>query len=408
MTMDKNDWDDKSIEKLLGDLPNLQDTQSKEDVLLRLKQDERLNFLGKKNSRTKWIPTLVALCALLMLGLMLPSMLNKENAGTESTNSDSSMKMMEDQHQGEDIELETSQEVATPYTTAEFSRDLSNDGGIYSGAVYPDEVVNHTVFHLGLAGSAAASVPVTFVIPNEQIEMDFGHLEPSSFELYEKYASELDEEGLGFTQYHPYKGTFLVQGDSLIHTLPAHHGYDVASGTMTTYLGTLQDTFYGFEEISFENEDGSVVQFDQIGEPSQAMELMGSHNKFNYYLFEQETGQQFLSSNFFQSYETLELALQDMKNKPNDIYAPVIPNTINFTVTDEQEVATIVFEEPFDIEAMDSIKAMQMIDGMLLTAASFGVQLKFENIIQSEWRGFDFHKPLPMPVGPNLMNLLLK
>ena len=50
---------------------------------------------------------------------------------------------------------------------------------------------------------------------------------------------------------------------------------------------------------------------------------------------------------------------------------------------------------------MDPKKALQMIEGILLTGASFGIQMQFENVVQVDWNGFNFTQPLPIPVGPN-------
>ena len=41
-------------------------------------------------------------------------------------------------------------------------------------AVYSKDIIDSTLFHLGLAGDQASSIPVTFIIPNSQIEKDFG------------------------------------------------------------------------------------------------------------------------------------------------------------------------------------------------------------------------------------------
>ncbi len=49
-----------------------------------------------------------------------------------------------------------------------------------------------------------------------------------------------------------------------------------------------------------------------------------------------------------------------------------------------------------------------MIEGILLTAASFDMEVKFENVVQTNWGGFDFTNPLPIPVGPNKLPLLIK
>ena len=48
---------------------------------------------------------------------------------------------------------------------------------------------------------------------------------------------------------------------------------------------------------------------------------------------------------------------------------------------------------------------MYMIEGMLLTAASFDKQVRFENIVQNDWQGFNFTQPLPMPIGANELPL---
>ncbi len=180
------------------------------------------------------------------------------------------------------------------------------------------------MFHLGLASDAAASIPVTFLIPDSQIQEDFGDIEPNSLDLYIQYAGKIDEEALGFNDYHPYKGTLSVDGDVLVQTLPSGHGYDIGSGAMETHAGTLQDTFYGFKEVRFENEDGTPVEFDQVGEPSTPMKLMSGLNHYNFFLFEQ-SNQEFLSSNFSVSYDNLETALQEMKTKSNDIYSSSNP-----------------------------------------------------------------------------------
>ena len=57
---------------------------------------------------------------------------------------------------------------------------------------------------------------------------------------------------------------------------------------------------------------------------------------------------------------------------------------------------------------MSEIEANQLIDGIVLTAASFDRQIQFENISQVEWNGFNLNEPLPIPVGPNVMPFLVK
>ncbi|MNH40468.1 hypothetical protein D3C79_1017930 [compost metagenome] len=50
---------------------------------------------------------------------------------------------------------------------------------------------------------------------------------------------------------------------------------------------------------------------------------------------------------------------------------------------------------------MDPVQATQLIEAMMLTAASFDKQLRLDNVVQESWEGFDFKNFLPKPVGPN-------
>ena len=111
------------------------------------------------------------------------------------------------------------------------------------------------------------------------------------------------------------KATLAADDHVIIHRLPENHGYDIASASMEVYLNSLQDTFYGFKEVRFENEDGTAAMFSEAGQPSTPLILKSGRNHFNYYMFEQQDGQQFLSSNFSQPQPSLNEALQQMKNK---------------------------------------------------------------------------------------------
>jgi hypothetical protein len=406
-------WNDEKIQKLLNDLPDIQDTRSKEDVLSRLKQDSRMQnptkHKPKRKTRRNLIPTFVAAAVLLVLMLLIPSML-KNN----SSNDKASTMIMSDE--SKDMKVFNKDDSAIDGESEEMAESEMDQGNELSNglentlhsAVYPNDAAGYTVFRLGLASEAAASIPVTFLIPDSQIEEDFGDVEPSSLDLYMKYAGQIDEEALGFYDYHPYKGTFSVDGDVLVHTLPSEHGYDMASGIITTYLGTLQDTFFGFKEIRFENEDGTPVEFDQVGEPSKPMKLNSGVNQFNYYLFKQSDGQEYLSSNFSYSYENLETALGEMEKNPNDIYSSIIPANVKFKVVENKKVTVVKFKDTLDLLSMSETEAHQLIDGIVLTAASFDRQIQFENILQTEWNGFNLNEPLPIPVGPNVMPFLVK
>lgn len=410
--MTHKDWNDNKIEKLLGDVPDISDNRQMSEILARLKQDERLNTPHRKKSK-KWMPALVAVAALLVIGLLVPSMFGENELSMKDQSTDNKMMQSEDAEpsaRGASLENESiTDEEAEMGTMDGFSTKMASETGrTHHFAVYSEDVTDSTLFHLGLAGDQALSIAVTFIIPNGQINEDIGFLEPSSYDLYKKYADRLDESALGFQEYHPYKGNIAAEDHVIIHQLPQGHGYDIGSGSMEVYLDSLQDTFYGYQEVRFENEDGTATMFSEVGQPSTPLILKSGRNHLNYYMFEQQDGQQFLTSNFSQPQPSLNEALQQMKVKPNDVFKPVIPSTLNFEVKADDKLTTIKFTQPLDLDAMEPEKAMQMVEGMLLTAADFGEQLQFENVVQEEWNGFNFSQPLPVPVGSNPLPLILK
>ena len=98
--MTHKNWNDNKIENLLGDMPDVSDDRPKSEILARLKQDERLNTPRRKKSK-KWMPALVAVAALLVIGLLVPSMLGQNEV---------SMKDQECREQNDEVRMPISQQ----------------------------------------------------------------------------------------------------------------------------------------------------------------------------------------------------------------------------------------------------------------------------------------------------------
>lgn len=415
--MSNDKFSEEKIDQLLSQAPKIKDTRSKEEVLKRLKKDHIETVVLPKKQR-KWAPPAVAVAALITLTVLAATFLNQTTSLHEST--ESTMQM--DARDGSEVK-ETDVKGNERVDSNEPAMKIAGSGDeeatemmtiiesseSHGTAVYPNEISDEvTIFNIGLAGDAANSVPVTFLIPNSQIKDDFGDTDPSTLDLYQTYASRLDEEALGFIDYHPYKGTFAIDGNTIIHTLQQGHRYDLASGTITVFLQSLLETFQNYSELVFKNEDGSAVVFNQAGEPSKPLKFNSGVNHYNYFLFRQTDGREYVTPNFGQPINSLSEALQLMKKNPNDVYSSVIPQGVNFEVIQEKEKTLIKFTKPLDLEQFDKNTAMHMIDGMLLTGASFGEPLQFENVVQANWNGFDFTQPLPIPIGANETSFILK
>jgi len=417
-------FDDEQLEHVLNNAPKLSDHRSKEDILNRLMADARLQDnihlqeamqehiedepsqqedpIIKKpatKSKVRNMQIFMSVAAVFVLTILVGTVW-KNNQGEQKDQASmpetAQYSTMQDDSAAK--EAATQDEMLDSKSiVAEHERILS-----LRTSVYEEDVKDAVVFRIGLAGRDAESVPMTYVIPNERVATDFGGEKPSTLRMYEKYAPQIDEEAKGFTEYHPYKGELKEKDDKLIHVLPKENDYDVASATVNEYKGTMEDTFSDSEysEVEIQNEDGTPYEFSQEGEPNQAMSLTNA-KRYNYYLYQDTNGAEYLSPDFRQTFETVTEALTQMKNKNDDVYTSVVPENVTYTVKEQEEGVVVTFDIPLDLTSMEPIRATQLIEALMLTAASFNQQLLLDNVVQESWEGFDLKGYLPKPVGPN-------
>ncbi|WP_301109980.1 GerMN domain-containing protein [Sporosarcina sp.] len=407
--MSNDQWNEDKMKTTLRNMPKVSDHRSKEEILQQLKNDPRLREefqLEKKQKKPKWLPVLAAVAAVLLLSILVPTFLKQssqvsmDKATNESSKmDDAALDNSAQRAQSESAESNMADQAAT------FSRGAPETPHY---AVYPNDVIDHQAFHIGLATNQATIVPVTFLIPKEQAEADLHTEKPDAVALYNQYAGEIDEESLGFTSYHPYNADVSSNGNQILMKLSDDHSYDIGSAALEMLNLSVQDTFYGFDEVQFLKKDDSPVTFDQVGKAGKPVKLTSAQKQQAYYRFTQENGEELLSSNFGKSFDTAKQALKAMKENPNDLYSSVIPQGIDFTVTEDKKTVLVRFAKPTDLEGLEIEDAMQMIEGILLTAASFDQQVEFEQLVQEQWIDFDFTKPLPKPVGANPKFLILQ
>ncbi|KOS69269.1 RNA polymerase sigma factor SigX [Lysinibacillus contaminans] len=421
-------FDDDQLENLLNNAPKLSDHRSKEDVLKRLLADARLQgnphlqaatnesivsvetfheqrqgtasieeertTLATRKRKNSKISILVSIASVFVLTILAGAMIFNHNTAEDQAifDSENSSTMQADEAEN----IDNANAVMETSVMADRTRMMS-----LRTSVYEEDIADATVFRIGLAGSAAESIPMTYVIPNERVVADFGAENPTTLQLYEKYAPQIDEEAMGFSEYHPYKGELKEQGETLVHVLPAENEYDGASATVSMYTGSLKDTFSDYQEIALKNADGTAYEFSQVGEPSKPMQMTGTVNHHNYYLFKETNGAEYLSPNFHQTFETVTEAFTAMRHKNNDIYVPVIPEGVTYAVTEVEDGVVVTFNVPLDLTTLDAVPATQLVEAMMLTAASFDKKVLLENVVQDSWEGFDLTNYLPMPIGAN-------
>lgn len=429
--MTHNQFDDDQLEHVLKNAPKLSDRRSKEEILNRLLADARLQdnvhlqeaiqqpiddeitsqeqqhslHTQQESTETatttkkvrKW-PIFMSVAVVFALTVVTGSMfMNHNDVKIDQANAPEPSQYSTLQDSRAAKSSVKHDKIMESNIVADHSQIMS-----LRSSVYEEDLTDAVVFHIGLANRDKKSIPMTYIIPNERVATDFAKKKPTTLQMYEKYAPKIDEKANGFTNFHPYEGELKEKGDKLVHVLPKKNDYNVASANTDEYLETLQDTFSNteYKDIEFENPDGTAYEFSKEEEPSNPMALTSS-NHFNYYLYKDENGTEYLSPDSRKTFSTVTEALSVMRNNNDDSYVPVVPENITYTVKEVAEGVIVTFDEPLDLTTMDAVRATQLLEAMMLTAASFDKQVRLDNVVQESWEGFDLKNFLPKPVGAN-------
>ncbi len=367
-------WSEKEIETTFKHMPGVKDNRSAEEILERLKADERLQEIAeKKRKPISWIPVAVAIAAVFFISLLIPSVLKKISSQPEQATNfsfEQESKMM-----NEEAEIERA---------ASFAEEAAlSDGNNY--AVLQETLDEYFVFQIGLVFNEQV-IPTSFLIPIEKVNVDFPNGKPNSVQLYEKYASKIPEEALGFTPYHPYGGSFTVSGETITH----HAINDSSYVNDPLYEGIIRETFKDFKQwhSTIEREEESIT----------LIHLQDEKNAF--YKYTSSTGQSYLVKETQDSL-TVKDALLNMATPPHDEVEVLIPEYVHYDITVENKVAHVQFHEELDLRTMDREEAVMLIEGFMLTAAEFNMRVQFENISPSTFERYELFAPLPTPIGSN-------
>lgn len=391
--MPNNNWDEDHIENLLRDFPAIRDDRPKEEVYQRLVQKEPI-----RKRQKQWLPLLVAALAFITIGILVASILSQ--SGMDSAQNEESAESGADQSAAstaESAEDRATQEENAATGEAETSTMESEDAGLDLVSIYDENMEGHTLFTVGFTENAFV-IPLSFLIPDAQIMQDFGKDNPNTVELYNQYASRIDEQALGFDEYHPYVGEITMGSEGAEHVLPSDHQYDLASASIGVYTATLQETFRDAGQVAVLKEDGSPVEFEGIGpmEP-----VVTDVKNVAFYAYTTAAGKTYLTPGYDMPFETATEAFQAMKDSPNDFQKSTFPENTSFSVAETEELIQIEFQEPFDFAAMEEPDAKRMIESLAMAAKSYGKQVQFANTAQDQWLDYDFTKPLEIPVATN-------
>lgn len=347
--MTDNKWDDSKIDSLLSSMPDLRDERLESDILMRLKQDERLHPPRRTMSK-KWIPALAAVAALLIFSLFIPSMLRQNDSGMSDSENVSTAITSEKEKMSLDKAADTMEDESAEAASVDKPK---SEAETFNAAVTRMVPENHVLLQEDLQGfqplqvelvaDEETTVPITVLIPTERVATDFPQGQPDSETLSNEYAT------------------------------------------------TIPETLPGFEEYHVNNE------------ASRQMDRTTTENPQPYYKMVMPSGQSYLTPSETGHVLTVEGALLAMKEAQNSTLEKLVPETIMYDVREQDSVAVIVFTEPLDLSVMDQGEVNAMLEGFMLTAKSFNKQVRLENVIQTTFLRYDLTTVLPEPVGVNPM-----
>ena len=395
--MKKESWDEEHFESLFKQAPKMEDHRTKEQIFERLQAEglfeddvSKEKVVSPKGIR--WMPLIASIASLFIVVILAMQLIGNSKQDELSTALDMAKESEEDMSTAESRVAPDNEETTM----------LTMESANLQSLVYASQLENTTLFTIGLAGDDAESVPVSFLIPNDVVEAKLGITTPTKLQLYEAFAPLIDEQALGFNEYHPLQGKLIEQNSELIHQVPSDAPYDLGSAAISNYMGMLIDTFGDdYKDVFVQDEQGKAAQFEHIGEMSQPISLTGELTQYNYFAYQKRDGSIYLSPNFRMSYPSVEEALQNMTTEANDIYQTVILPEVTFQSHVADNVVIISFGRTLQLDNYDSMQATRMIEGILLTAASFDMQVQFKNIEPQQWNGFDFTKALEKPLAAN-------
>lgn len=373
-------WDEKAIENQLKKMPKIEDKQSKEALYARIQEKLQEDQL-KPQKRKSWVfPTISSVAVFFLLLLIVPSFLNnnEQNLTLDKVEDNADMLM-----ETSEYPIEEEQDMArTESTPNRLVTDESiNDN--YFGAVQPNEERELDDALVTIA------VPVSFATGEFLLPVTIQGQGLSMLDRFMDVKNSFNGEYWGIGSFPPIQINSISEEKTGVVTI------DVPTGSLES-LSSTEDSLYmlalketvsslGYDQILFTSDGEPGVVWGQQG-PLEKLAITDVNR--GYYLFESNTGHQFLikgrlveapgsNEEEFSFHETLELM------KSGDIekgYFASIPEEVVITnIVQTEDKATITFAEGVIVE--DKREYLIMLEAIMFTAKDFAIEyIEFEGI----------------------------
>ncbi|MFC7372803.1 hypothetical protein ACFQPF_14135 [Fictibacillus iocasae] len=382
--MEHSKWNEEQIQKHLENMPSFRDRRSKEAIFhkvqLRLVQGDHKR---RKSIKVWGIPAFASACAVALMVILTPA----------------AIKPFQEQDTQEKREFKTTTMPSSERSMENTTFKVDSEAGKlpapkYHAPILATEQVQDWVTIAYMDEQAQLLVPVSFLVDGDgsyvkQLQDKLNEFQPAA-------------AGLSPSPFEKMKIT--EKNDTL--------QFDIAPGTLSEADTNL---FEQMIELTFSEGGYTDAYLFSDGKPGYDLGNMGAKESFElavpgapHYLYVTGTHDEFLVSTFGSGFHektvTLEEALNVMDEQPSDpSLRSVIPFGLTLTVEEKAELTTIRF--PKGTKLADDEQNKQMLDAILLTANSYGMNsaIMFENTGVERIGPYPMEKPFEGVNGINFI-----
>ncbi|TFB23940.1 hypothetical protein E3U55_03760 [Filobacillus milosensis] len=383
--------DDKSIEQLLSEMPNVHDDKSFDEYYKNI--SKQINNQPKAKQRGWILPALASAAALFLMVIVGMQLVNTNDTADQANSMETAELRKEFSPESEEgsagiamDENETSDEAKAGITSSEESgivqlRDLSSmvltqeetEGKELSTFIVPDQ-------------QAMYSVPITVNISNKD-----------PYEVFNEYSSYIQSEQWGVSTAIFNKMKYIGMNKQEEPIVQISEDIQGSSMERAVIEGLRYFESLGHEKVQIQDSEGNAVELPHIGDLT--------YIEFNqspkvYKLYEANENQKFWIEKKMNN-QSIDEAIEELKVNEKDfnVTAPV-PDYINLDL--EEDTSTLVITMTKQQHDSSSEEMIFLIEGILLTAKSYGFEkVEFNNFGVSEIGKYDLTQPINVPVYIN-------
>ncbi|RFU69058.1 hypothetical protein [Bacillus sp. V59.32b] len=400
-------WNDKDIEELLQNLPQVKDKRSSQEIYQNI--ELRIN----KKRRSNWVPLFATVAALFVLTVLASSfMLNSENStsedvaiektATEGNHQESSADKKGPPAEEPDIAAnedknEEAAEAKRNSTEEKSVPKIEDPSLLKAGAVLASDLENQSVITIGVPDTE-----VNYVIPVSYVTEDGS--DETAAEL-SQVMSLLEEDSLGLDDYFPLDATITTENQQTINIdLPEDSSHLLED---RLFFKVIQETFkyQGGDRVTFSTNGEKGAEFSHHGFLEE-IEIESNNNRA-YFIYQLNEGTRKMLVPSNSEFTTIEEALAEMKNgnaEEDPSILPSIPQQLEWDSIEEQAKKLIV-KFSGDTKIEDTEAYLYALEAILFTAKDFGFDaVKFENVTIDAIGPYNLQNDLAVPIAPNRIN----